>query len=78
MAAQIAADAAAEYTLYCFAQSGNCYTGWRSQSRAPTVDYFGGETRTPADRKMKVLGGTPVLSRVHPYHLTPAQPRSEA
>ena len=57
----------AEFTLYCFAQSGNCYkaalalalTGadWKPRF----VDYFGGETRTPEYRNINVMGEAPVL-----------------
>lgn len=57
----------ADYTLYCFAQSGNAYkaalmlqlcgAGWQARF----VDYFGGETRTPAYRKINVMGEAPVL-----------------
>jgi glutathione S-transferase len=57
----------AEYTLYGFAQSGNCYkvalclelggADWQTRF----VDYFGGETRTPAYRAINELGEAPVL-----------------
>ena len=57
----------AEYTLHCFAQSGNCYkaalmleltgTDWSPRF----VDYFNGETRTPAYRAINVMGEAPVL-----------------
>jgi glutathione S-transferase len=58
---------AAEYTLYCFAQSGNAYkaalmlqlAGARWAPRF--VDYFGGETRRPAYREINVMGEVPVL-----------------
>ena len=55
----------AEYTLYCFAQSGHsscigactCGADW-----APRwVDYFGGETRSPAYRAINETGEAPVL-----------------
>jgi glutathione S-transferase len=57
----------AEYTLYGFAQSGNAYkpalmlalAGADWQPRF--VDYFGGETRTPAYRAINVMGEVPVL-----------------
>jgi len=57
----------AEYTLYCFAQSGNAYkpalmlelTGADWSPRA--VDYFKGETRTPEYRAINVMGEVPVL-----------------
>jgi glutathione S-transferase len=57
----------AEYTLYCFAQSGNCYkvalmlnlcgADWTPRF----VDYFNGETRTPAYREINEMGEAPVL-----------------
>jgi len=57
----------AEYTLYCFAQSGNAYkpalmlelagADWSPRH----VDYFHGETRTPAYRAINVMGEVPVL-----------------
>jgi len=57
----------AEYTLYCFAQSGNAYkpalmlqlsgADWSPRF----VDFFGGETRTPAYRAINVMGEVPVL-----------------
>lgn len=58
---------APEFTLYCFAQSGNAYkpalmlelAGADWQPRF--VDYFGGETRTPAYRAINVMGEVPVL-----------------
>jgi glutathione S-transferase len=56
-----------EYTLYCFAQSGNAYkpalmlqlagADWRARF----VDYFNGETRTPAYRAINVMGEVPLL-----------------
>jgi glutathione S-transferase len=57
----------AEYTLYCFAQSGNCYKAALALQLAAAdwaprfVDYFGGETRTPAYRAINVMGEAPVL-----------------
>lgn len=55
------------YTLYCFAQSGNAYKAalmlalcgadWEPRF----VDYFNGETRTPAYRELNQLGEVPVL-----------------
>src|SRR5881296_1675700 len=58
---------APEYTLYCFAQSGNAYkaalmlavtgTNWTARF----VDFFNGETRTPAYRAINVMGEVPVL-----------------
>ena len=56
-----------EYTLHCFAQSGNAYKPALMLSLAGAdwqprfVDYFGGETRTPAYRKLNVMGEVPVL-----------------
>ncbi len=56
-----------EYTLHGFAQSGNCYkvalalelagADWEARF----VDYFNGETRTPAFRALNVMGEAPVL-----------------
>ena len=57
----------AEYTLYCFAQSGNAYKPalmleLAGADWAPRfVDYFNGETRTPAYRAINVMGEAPVL-----------------
>ena len=57
----------AEYTLYSFAQSGNCYKVALALELAGAdwtprfVDYFGGETRTPAYRAVNVMGEAPVL-----------------
>ena len=58
----------AEYVLYGFAQSGNAYkvalmleladADWEARY----VDYFGGETRTPAYRAINVMGEVPVLA----------------
>ena len=57
-----------DYTLYCFAQSGNCFKvalmlnlcGARWQPRL--VDFFNGETRTPEYRKnVNEMGEAPVL-----------------
>lgn len=57
----------AEYTLYCFAQSGNAYkpalflelagADWVPRQ----IDFFGGETRTPAYRAINAMGEVPVL-----------------
>lgn len=57
----------AEYTLYCFAQSGNAYKAalmlnlcgadWTPRF----VDYFNGETRTPQYRAINEMGEVPVL-----------------
>src|SRR5689334_16795155 len=57
----------ADYTLFCFAQSGNAYkaalmlavTGSNWTPRF--VDYFNGETRTAAYRAINVMGEVPVL-----------------
>jgi glutathione S-transferase len=56
-----------EYTLYCFAQSGNAYKAalmlnlcgadWQPRF----VDFFNGETRTPAFRAINPMGEVPVL-----------------
>lgn len=57
----------AEFLLYGFAQSGNSYkvalmlnlcgADWKPRF----VDYFSGETRTPAFRAINVMGEVPVL-----------------
>ncbi len=57
----------AEYTLYCFAQSGNAYKAalmlqlcgadWEPRF----VDFFNGATRTPEYRAINVMGEVPVL-----------------
>jgi glutathione S-transferase len=57
----------ADYQLYCFAQSGNAYkvalalqlcgADWSPRF----VDFFNGETRTPAYRDINVMGEVPVL-----------------
>jgi glutathione S-transferase len=58
----------AEYTLYCFAQSGNAYKAALMLNLcgadwAPRfVDFFNGETRTPAYREgLNEMGEVPVL-----------------
>ena len=57
----------AEFTLHCFAQSGNAYKPalmleLAGADWAPRfVDYFGGETRTPAYRALNVMGEVPML-----------------
>jgi glutathione S-transferase len=57
----------AEYALHCFAQSGNAYKAALMLELAGAdweprfVDYFGGETRTPAYRAINVMGEVPVL-----------------
>ena len=56
-----------EYTLYCFAQSGNAYKPALALELAGAdwaprfVDYFNGETRTPAYRAINAMGEVPVL-----------------
>ena len=57
----------AEYRLHCFAQSGNsykaalmlavCQADWEPRF----VDYFNGETKTPAYRETNEMGEVPVL-----------------
>lgn len=55
------------FTLYCFAQSGNAYKAALMLNLcgadwAPRfVDFFNGETRTPAYRQINVMGEVPVL-----------------
>ena len=57
----------ATYVLHCFAQSGNAYKPALMLELAGAdwtprfVDYFGGETRTPAYRALNVMGEVPVL-----------------
>lgn len=57
----------AEYTLYGFAQSGNSYKPalyleLADADWAPRfVDFFNGETRSPAYRSLNVMGEAPVL-----------------
>lgn len=57
----------AEYTLFCFAQSGNAYKAALMLELAGAdwsprfVDYFNGETRTPAYRAINAMGEVPVL-----------------
>src|SRR5450432_2469631 len=66
-AGEMTKDAASEYTLHCFAQSGNCYKVALALELAGAdwtprfVDYFGGETRTPAYRAINVMGEAPLL-----------------
>src|SRR5258708_17622568 len=63
-------EVAPEYTLHCFAQSGNCYKvalalDLAGADWAPRlVDYFGGQTRTPAYREINVMGEAPVLEHL--------------
>jgi glutathione S-transferase len=57
----------AEYVLHCFAQSGNAYKPALALALAGAdweprfVDYFGGETRTPAYRALNLMGEVPIL-----------------
>jgi glutathione S-transferase len=57
----------AEYTLHCFAQSGNAYKPALALELAGAdwaprfVDYFKGETRTSAYRAINVMGEVPIL-----------------
>jgi glutathione S-transferase len=58
----------AEYTLYCFAQSGNAYKAalmlnlCRADWTPRFVDFFNGETRTPEYRaQVNEMGEVPVL-----------------
>ena len=58
----------AEYTLYCFAQSGNAYKAalmlalCRADWAPRHVDFFNGETRTPEYRaNVNEMGEVPVL-----------------
>jgi glutathione S-transferase len=61
-------QAMAEYQLYCFGESGNCYKAAlmlqlsRMDWERIHVDYFGGETRSDAYRsKVNEMGEAPVL-----------------
>ena len=60
----------AEYTLHSFAQSGNAYKPALALELAGAdwaprfVDYFGGETRTPAYREINAMGEVPVLEHM--------------
>ena len=57
----------AEFTLHCFAQSGNAYKPALALQLAGAdwaprfVDYFGGETRTARYRELNVMGEAPLL-----------------
>ena len=57
----------APYQLYCFAQSGNAYKVALALQLAGAdwsprfVDFFNGETRTPAYRAINLMGEVPVL-----------------
>lgn len=54
-------------TLYCFGESGNAYKAALTMQLAGYawtprfVDFFGGETRTPAFRALNPMGEVPVL-----------------
>jgi glutathione S-transferase len=56
-----------EYRLHCFAQSGNAYKPALALALAGAnwqpvfVDFFSGETRTPAYRALNPMGEVPVL-----------------
>lgn len=64
-----------EYTLHCFAQSGNAYKAALMLNLCEAdwtprfVDFFGGETRTPAYRAANVMGEVPILDH-RGRHLT--------
>ena len=57
----------ADYLLHCFAQSGNAYKPALALELADAdwaprfVDYFNGETKSPAYRAMNVMGEVPML-----------------
>ena len=57
----------ADYVLHCFAQSGNAYKPALALELADAdwaprfVDYFNGETKSPAYRAMNVMGEVPML-----------------
>ncbi|MCF8177611.1 MAG: glutathione S-transferase C-terminal domain-containing protein [Sulfuritalea sp.] len=57
----------AEYTLHCFAQSGNAYKPALMMALCGAdwepcfVDFFNGATRTPEYRAINVMGEVPVL-----------------
>jgi len=57
----------ADYVLHCFAQSGNAYKPALALELAEAdwaprfVDYFNGETKSPAYRAMNVMGEVPML-----------------
>jgi glutathione S-transferase len=59
-----------QYTLYCFAQSGNAYKCALALQLAGAdwaprfVDYFGGETRQSTYRELNVMGEAPVLEHL--------------
>jgi len=57
----------AEFTLYCFAQSGNAYKAALALALAGAdweprfVDFFNGETRSPEYRAINEMGEAPIL-----------------
>jgi glutathione S-transferase len=57
----------ADYTLYCFAQSGNAYKAalmlnlCEAEWTPRFVDFFNGETRSAAYRAINVMGEVPLL-----------------
>jgi len=57
----------ADFLLHCFAQSGNAYKPALALQLADAdwaprfVDYFNGETRSPAYRALNVMGEVPML-----------------
>ena len=57
----------AEFTLYCFAQSGNAYKPalmlnlCNAEWQPRFVDFFNGETETPGYRALNPMGEVPVL-----------------
>lgn len=64
----------AEYTLHCFAQSGNAYKPALMLELAGAdwsprfVDYFRGETKSPDYRAVNVMGEVPVLEHLGRRH----------
>jgi len=62
----------AEFTLHCFAESGNSYkvalllTLCGGDWKPERVAFFGGETRTADYRKVNVMGEAPVLRHHRP------------
>lgn len=61
----------AEYVLHCFAQSGNAYKAalmlqlCSAEWEPRFVDFFNGETQTPAFRELNDMGEVPVLEHQH-------------
>jgi glutathione S-transferase len=78
----------ADYLLHCFAQSGNAYKPALALELAQAdwaprfVDYFNGETKSPAYRAMNVMGEVPMLEhprrRVVPVGRHPRLSRRDA